>query len=79
MKVPHLPFHDLCASYSRVWKDIDPYATIAVAPTIEKAVHLAREIGIQENNVDVLVTGSLYMVGGALRFLRPPMYHDMIL
>jgi folylpolyglutamate synthase len=61
-----------------VWKDIDPHATVAIAPTIERAVYLAREIGTQENGVDVLVTGSLYMVGGALKFLRPSLCDDTI-
>lgn len=71
MKLSYSSFHDLCALYSTVWKDVDPHATVTVAPTIERAVNVAREIGVQENNVQVLVTGSLYMVGGALRFLRP--------
>lgn len=71
MKAPYSSFYDLCASYSTAWKDVDPHATVAIAPTIERAVNLAREVGLQENNLQVLVTGSLYMVGGALRFLKP--------
>ncbi|GAQ12031.1 folylpolyglutamate synthase [Aspergillus lentulus] len=63
--------HDLCALYSSVWKELDPQATVTSTPTIERAVTLARIMGGREDGMQVLVTGSLHMVGGALRFLRP--------
>ncbi|KAL5342887.1 folylpolyglutamate synthase [Aspergillus crustosus] len=67
--VPDISFHDLCASYSIAWKNIDPGAKITVTSTIERAVKLARGFGDQDELVQVLVTGSLSMVGGALGFL----------
>ncbi|RHZ43372.1 LipA and NB-ARC domain protein [Aspergillus thermomutatus] len=63
--------HDVCALYASVWKGLDPQAMVTTAPTIERAVRLARETGVREDGMQVLVTGSLYMVGGTLKFLRP--------
>ncbi|EEP78059.1 hypothetical protein UREG_02908 [Uncinocarpus reesii 1704] len=72
VQAPATPFHDLCTLYSSVWKELDPQATVTSEPTIERAVNLARQIGGgREDGMQVLVTGSLHMVGGALRFLRP--------
>ncbi|KAL4732852.1 putative tetrahydrofolylpolyglutamate synthase [Aspergillus similis] len=58
IKAPYSSFHDTCASYSMVWNDVNPYATVTIAPTIESAVNLARDIAARENNIQVLVTGS---------------------
>jgi folylpolyglutamate synthase len=57
--------------YTSVWKELDPQAITTTAPTIEGAVRLAREIGDREDGIQILVTGSLYMVGGTLSLLRP--------
>lgn len=62
--------HDVCALYTSVWKELDPQAIVTTAPTIEGAVRLAREIGDREDGMQVLVMGSLYMVGGTLSLLR---------
>lgn len=39
--------------------------------TIERAIKRTRELGDRENGMEVIVTGSLHMVGGALNILRP--------
>ncbi|KAH1309454.1 hypothetical protein KXX47_007065, partial [Aspergillus fumigatus] len=70
-EVSEARIHDLCALYCSVWKELDPQATVTSAPTIEEAVRLARTMRAHEDGMQALVTGSLYMVGGALRFLRP--------
>ncbi|KAF7181984.1 hypothetical protein CNMCM7691_001372 [Aspergillus felis] len=57
--------------YASVWKELDPQAMVTTTPTIEGALRLAREIGVREDGMQVLVTGSLHMVGGALSVLRP--------
>jgi folylpolyglutamate synthase len=51
---------------------------VTTAPTIEGAVKLAREIGAREDGMQVLVTGSLHMVGGALNVLRPSSRTDKL-
>jgi folylpolyglutamate synthase len=71
IKVSEPLLHDVCASYTSVWKELDPQAMVTIAPTIEGAVRLAREIGDREDGTQVLVTGSLHMVGGTLSLLRP--------
>jgi folylpolyglutamate synthase len=57
--------------YAEVWKRIDPKAKIAIEPTIEGALKLAKSIGDQGNGMQTLVTGSLHLVGGALCLLEP--------
>ncbi|EEH36787.2 folylpolyglutamate synthase [Paracoccidioides lutzii Pb01] len=71
IEAPETSFHELCAMYCSVWKELDPQATVTSDPTIERAVKLARQIGDREDGMQALVTGSLHMVGGALRFLHP--------
>ena len=55
----------------QAWKSVDDHATIHIEPTIEEALHLAKKIGDQNNGMQTLITGSLYLVGGALLFLEP--------
>ena len=57
-------------AYISAWKSVDPAVEISVEETIEGALNLAREIGERENGVQTLITGSLYLVGGALSLLE---------
>ncbi|KAH7043162.1 bifunctional protein folC [Macrophomina phaseolina] len=60
---------------ARTWQDIDPQTEVKVVRTIEEAVAYARGVaakaeGLEEGNqVMVLVTGSLHLVGGVLEVL----------
>ncbi|KAJ5407315.1 folylpolyglutamate synthase [Penicillium sp. CMV-2018d] len=71
IKEPETPFPDLCATYVSLWKDFDNQAVVASEPTIEAALNLAKRISAQEGGMQVFVTGSLHLVGGALNLLRP--------
>lgn len=51
------------------WDKIDPDATVHVLPTIEEAIAKAREL-VPEGQVEVLVTGSLHLVGGVIEVLE---------
>jgi folylpolyglutamate synthase len=59
------------AVYSEFWKKFDPQANVLKHSTIEGALMLAKRIGDQEGGMQTLVTGSLYLVGGALNILCP--------
>ncbi|KAL8856796.1 MAG: hypothetical protein Q9178_006633 [Gyalolechia marmorata] len=61
---------DLQKKYIEAYRTIDPDARISIVPTIEGALNLAREIGSRDNGMQTLVTGSLYLLGGALRLLE---------
>ncbi|OQE07845.1 hypothetical protein PENVUL_c012G03401 [Penicillium vulpinum] len=71
LKSPETPFPDLCTQYSILWKDLHPYATISIEPTIEGAIKAAKQLSVDQGGMQTLVTGSLHMVGGALKLLRP--------
>ncbi len=62
---------DVQKDYAEAWKNIDPNVEISIEPTIEGALNLARRIGHRNNGMQTLVTGSLYLVGGALSLLEP--------
>lgn len=53
-----------------MWKTFDPQAKVSTDSTIEGAIKQARKIAA-EDDMQVLVTGSLHLVGGALNLLRP--------
>ncbi len=55
--------------YSALWQSLDPNCHVAIAPTVENAVRLARDIGKQ--GMQTLVTGSFHLVGGVLFILEP--------
>ncbi len=55
--------------YSVLWQSLDPECPVAIAPTVDEAVDLARKGGIQ--GMQTLVTGSFHLVGGALFLLEP--------
>lgn len=70
-KTPEQSFSpDLQKDYIEAYRSIDPDARISIEPTIEGALNLAREIGSRGNGMQALVTGSLYLIGGALRLLE---------
>ncbi|KAJ5950463.1 Mur ligase C-terminal [Penicillium vulpinum] len=71
LKVPQTPFPDFCAIYSSLWQEFDPIAAVSTKPTIEAAIRSAKRLGAQRGGMEVFVTGSLHLVGGALHFLRP--------
>lgn len=51
------------------WDSIDPDASVHVLSTIEEAISKARELA-PEDQVEVLVTGSLHLVGGVIEILE---------
>lgn len=71
LKVPQTPFPDFCTIYSSLWKTMHPSATVSIESTIEGAIRLAEQISVQQGGMQVFVTGSLHLVGGALNILRP--------
>lgn len=71
LKVPETPFPDLRTHYATRWEQLDPKALLYAESTIEDALMLARDIAVEKGGLDVLVTGSLHLVGGALSLLRP--------
>lgn len=54
---------------AQTWDEIDPSATVHIFPTIEEAVSKARDFG-RTHKTDVLVTGSLHLVGGVVEVLE---------
>jgi folylpolyglutamate synthase len=52
------------------WKDIDVDSTISIYYSIEEAVEHARSISNNGEELQVLVTGSLHLVGGFLKVLK---------
>ncbi|PYH97323.1 folylpolyglutamate synthase [Aspergillus ellipticus CBS 707.79] len=71
LKIPETPFPDLCSVYTSLWKGVDSNAIVSNSPTIEGAITLAKEISAERSGAQILVTGSLHLVGGALNILRP--------
>lgn len=70
-KTPEKPFSlDVQNDYVEAYRSIDPDVHITIEPTIEGALNHAREIGNRDNGMQTLVTGSLYLIGGALRLLE---------
>lgn len=61
--------------FAAKWKSLDPEVSVAVVPSIEEALDYAKAFA--EGNgqkvakeVQVLITGSLHLVGGALAVLE---------
>ncbi|KEZ45913.1 Folylpolyglutamate synthase [Scedosporium apiospermum] len=50
-----------------VWRTLDPRTEVVVAPSIEEAIAYVRE---KEEDLQVFITGSLHLVGGALSVLE---------
>jgi folylpolyglutamate synthase len=61
--------------FAAKWKSLDPEVSVAVVSSIEEALDYAEALakgdgkGVEEE-VQVLVTGSLHLVGGALAVLE---------
>ncbi|OJD40205.1 folylpolyglutamate synthase [Diplodia corticola] len=55
---------------AKTWAEIDPQTEVRVVKTIEEAVEYARDVAQgAPDEVKVLITGSLHLVGGALEVL----------
>lgn len=61
--------HEL--EFPSIWNAIDPNATVFSETFVADALRLAVELGQESNGMEILVTGSLHLVGAALRVLRP--------
>ncbi|RFU26342.1 hypothetical protein B7463_g9997, partial [Scytalidium lignicola] len=67
LKVSELPSQD---AFSEMWKETYPDTQIIIQPTIKGAMDNAREIGKRFGGMQVLVTGSQHLIGGALQLLN---------
>lgn len=56
--------------YLKTWHSVFPETQAIFEPTIEGAINLARQYG-EPTGAQTLITGSLYLMGGALRILEP--------
>ena len=56
--------------YVTAWRGFQPSAKVSVEPTVEGALSLAKASD-QGQGILTLITGSLYLVGSALRLLEP--------
>lgn len=56
--------------YIDAWKSIFPQTQTAFESTVEGALNLAKSLD-KGQGTQTLVTGSLYLVGAALRILEP--------
>ncbi|KAL2270802.1 hypothetical protein VTJ83DRAFT_173 [Remersonia thermophila] len=57
-------------AFADKWRQLDPGADVRLAPSIEEAIDAARELAGEEDKAQVLITGSLHLVGGALGILE---------
>ncbi|KAI1334104.1 FolC bifunctional protein [Xylariaceae sp. FL0016] len=60
-------------AFAERWSSLDPSGKVIILPTIEEAISYVRSLGECSENgdtVQVLVTGSLHLVGGALSILE---------
>lgn len=55
---------------AEVWDKIDSDASVSVLSTVEEAVAKARAVASEGREVEVLVTGSLHLVGGCIEVLE---------
>lgn len=56
--------------YIHAWREYQTDTQVSVEPTVEGALNLAR-MADRGAGMQTLITGSLYLVGGALRLLEP--------
>lgn len=56
--------------YIQAWREYQPDAEVSVELTVEGALSVARAVD-RGAGMHTLVTGSLYLVGSALRLLEP--------
>lgn len=60
-------------SFAEKWKELDQNAKIEVQPTIEDAINYARGVARSADDTEIIqvfITGSLHLVGGALGVLE---------
>ena len=62
---------NLQQEYFDAWRSVYPEGIVDFERTIEEALKQAKLIGKQFGGMQTFVTGSLYLVGGALRLLDP--------
>lgn len=56
---------------ANTWTEVDPAAHVKVVRTVEEAIRIARGVAKDEKQqVEVLVTGSLHLVGGVVEVLE---------
>ncbi|KAL2430868.1 Folylpolyglutamate synthase [Exophiala dermatitidis] len=56
--------------FAEVWAEADTTATIHLASTIQEAVELAQALSENQETTEILVTGSIHLVGGVLALLE---------
>ena len=56
--------------YAEIWKSVHAQGNVFIRPTIQQAVELVNAISEQNDAAQVLVTGSLFLVGGVLNILQ---------
>lgn len=61
---------DMQQHYVQAWREYQPDAKVSVELTVEGALNLARAAD-RGAGMHTLITGSLYLVGSALRLLEP--------
>lgn len=57
-------------SYKTQWITLNSKAQVTVQSTVTEALQHAKQIGAQHNGAQVLITGSLRLVGAALHILE---------
>ncbi|KAK3173247.1 hypothetical protein OEA41_006576 [Lepraria neglecta] len=62
---------ELQNEYIEAWKSVYGEGHAAFESSIEGALNLAKKIGEEQGGMQTLITGSLYLIGGALRLLEP--------
>ena len=66
-----IPFAgEMQQQYIQAWREYQPDAEVSVELTVEGALSLARASDCGAG-MHTLITGSLYLVGSALRLLEP--------
>ena len=61
---------DVQQQYIHAWREYQTDAQVSIEPTVEGALNLAR-MADRGAGMQTLITGSLYLVGSALRLLEP--------
>ena len=57
------------AKHVKFWQELDSEVDVISERTIEGALNSAKSIGDRGHGVQILITGSLHLVGGALSLL----------
>ena len=73
--IPDPAFNSALKTYTNFWEKSHPGSTVVSKASIYRAIDYARHVG-QERGTRTLITGSLHLVGGALRILSPIKYNN---